>query len=227
MRLDLEISDALLEKLRAEAAARGQDLNDYVVAKLARSLALTHTALLVIDLQRGAFDGVRCPAVDSPERLFQNASTLIEAARAGGHVVVFIQHCEGEGAPFEKGTDHWRLHESLVPLPGESAVQKKAASAFKDTDLSALLDARGIRNLILCGLQSEYCVSSTAQAALELGYGVRIASDGHGTWPENGQTAAEIENEVNLRLASLGALMAATEDLSAALRLGHGPALSS
>ena len=207
MQLDLAISDRLLEKLRAGAEARGQDLNDYVVALLAESLALKDTALLVIDLQRGAFDGVRCPPVDSPERLIGNAAALVEAARAGGHPVVFVQHCEDSGE-FEEGTEHWQIHPSLAPQADEPAIRKKAFSAFNDTDLSDVLEDRGIRNLVICGLQSEYCVSHTTKAALDLGYGVRVASDAHGTWPGDDKSAEEIRDVVNAKLAETGAILA-------------------
>lgn len=176
------------------------------------------TALLVIDIQRGAFDAERCPPIDSPDRLVRSARTLIEAARAGGHPVVFIQHCDEPGQPFETGTVHGQLHESLVPALGESVLKKYESSSFEGTDLDAQLKARGVKALVLCGLQSEFCVSNTARSALRLGYTVSVARDGHSTWPSDGRTAAEIEGEVNSQLAGAGATLATTEDLSIALR---------
>jgi nicotinamidase-related amidase len=176
------------------------------------------TALLVIDVQRAAFDGARCPPIDSPDRLVRNACALVEAARAGSHPVVFVQHCEGPDEPFAEGTPHWQLHESLAPAQGELTLKKYASSSFEGTDLDSKLKAKGVKELVLCGLQSEFCVSNTARAALALGYTVRIAQDGHGTWPSDGRTAAEIETEVNSQLAGAGAVLATTEGLSHALR---------
>lgn len=176
------------------------------------------TALLVIDLQRAAFDGVRCPPVDQPERLVRNACALIDAARTGGHEVVFVQHCEGAGEPFEEGTPHWQLHEALVPAVGDAIVHKRASSSFEGTGLDDRLKAKGVTQLVLCGLQSEFCVSNTARAALELGYAVRIADDAHGTWPWEGRAAAAIAAEANMRLAEAGADVTPTADLCAELR---------
>jgi len=181
---------------------------------------MPHTALLIIDIQRGAFDGVRCPVIDSPERLLANAGSLLQAARAGGHGVVFVQHGDEPGAPLEEGTVHWQLHESLVPAPGELLVSKHASSSFEGTELHTQLQARGITELVLCGLQSEFCVSNTTRSALQLGYTVRVARDGHNTWPSEGRSAAEIEAEANTRLAQAGALLETTEGLGAALRRG-------
>lgn len=178
---------------------------------------MTHTALLVIDIQRGAFDGVRCPPMDAPERLVRHAGILVEAARQGGHPVVFVRHCDEPGAPFEDGTPHGELHESLVPEPGELVLRKKESSSFEGTDLRGLLEARQVTELVLCGLQSEFCVSNTARSALELGYRVQVASDGHGTWPSEGRSAEEIRAEVNRRLVEAGAHLATTVELAQTL----------
>lgn len=177
------------------------------------------TALLVIDIQRGAFDGLRCPPVDSPERLVRSATTLIDAAREAKRPVVFIQHGEEEiGSPFEDGTPHWQLHESLVPVPGEMVISKRQSSSFEGTDLHAKLQALGVKDVVLCGLQSEFCVSNTARSALQNGYRVQVASDGHSTWPSDGRTPAQIEDEVNAKLAEAGAKVASTEQLAGAFR---------
>jgi nicotinamidase-related amidase len=176
------------------------------------------TALLVIDIQRGAFDGVRCPPIDSPERLVRNANALVAAAREGQVPVVFIHHCDEPGQAFEEGTEHWQLHESLVPLPGESVLKKYASSSFEGTELDAQLKARNIQALVVCGLQSEFCVSNTTRSALQLGYAVHVAADGHSTWPSNGRSADEIRGDANARLAEAGAALAASAELAQALR---------
>lgn len=183
---------------------------------------MSATALVVIDLQRAAFDGVRCPPVDSASELIRNACTLVDAARTGGHPVVFVQHCEGAGEPFEEGTEQWQLHASLVPAPGELVVRKRASSSFEHTGLDARLKALQVDALVLCGLQSEHCVSNTARAALDLGYDVHVAADAHGTWPWAGRTAPDIREEANEALAHVGAMLAPTQALAAALRHGDG-----
>jgi polar amino acid transport system substrate-binding protein len=179
---------------------------------------MPNPALLVIDIQRAAFDGVRCPPLDAPDALLDSAHTLIDAARAGGHPIVFIQHSEGPGEPFEKGTEQWLLHPSFDPHSDDIRITKTKSSSFAGTTLDAALKSRDVDELVVCGLQSEHCISNTTQSALQLGYKVRVASDGHGTWPDGGRTAAEIRHEVNAKLAEAGAAMVATEDLARSLR---------
>lgn len=180
--------------------------------------SLPATALLVIDVQRAAFDGVRCPPMDAPERLLASTHALLAAAREGQRAIVFVQHGEGAGEPFEHGTPHWQLHESLVPRDGESRLDKRESSSFAGTGLHERLQALQVGTLVLCGLQSEHCVSNTARSAIELGYRVRVAQDGHGTWPWDGRTAAEIRDDVNRRLAAAGAEVEPTAALAEALR---------
>jgi len=175
-------------------------------------------ALLVIDLQRGAFDGVRCPPVDGAEALVGNAGALVAAARAGGVPIVFVQHCDGAGEPFEEGSSHGEFVEALAPQPGDTVIRKRASSAFENTALGATLAQWGVEEVTVCGLQSEHCVSNTSKSALALGLRVRVAQDGHGTWPWQGRTAQDIAAAANADLAALGAQAAPSAELAARLR---------
>jgi nicotinamidase-related amidase len=180
--------------------------------------AMSTTALLVIDIQRGAFDGVRCPPIDRTTELVANAALLIAAARDAQSPVVFVQHCDEAGAPFEEGTPHWELHEQLVPNPGETVIKKYASSSFENTILGETLQRLKIKDVILCGLQSEFCVRNTGNAALDLGYTVRVAQDGHSTWPSDGKLSEVISDSVNKELAARGAIVVPTANLVAMLR---------
>jgi nicotinamidase-related amidase len=168
------------------------------------------TALLVIDIQQAAFDGVFVQPIDRANELVANARTLIDAAHAAGQPVIFVQHCDAKGEPFEEGTPHWQFHERLTPEAGDLVVKKHASSAFENTDLKAKLDALGAIDLVVCGLQSDFCVSNTSKSALSLGYRVRVASDAHSTWDLDGETAQAISDRVNGELQSLGAALEPT-----------------
>lgn len=175
-------------------------------------------ALLVIDIQRGAFNGQLCPPIDQPERLVDHAVSLVGAARSANRPVIFIQHCEdGPDELFVEGTVHWELHDRLAPAPGDTVIKKRASSAFEATDLADVLSRLNAKKLVLCGLQSEFCVSNTASAALARGYTVVIAQDGHSTWPAGGKSAIAISEEVNAKLQASGAVLQSTEHLSRVL----------
>jgi len=70
---------------------------------------------------------------------------------------------------------------------------------------------------VVCGLQSEFCVSNTSRSALALGYAVQLAADGHSTWPSDGRTSQAISDEVNQALQAAGAVLQPTAALVAAI----------
>jgi len=180
---------------------------------------MSHAALLVIDIHCGAFDGVHCEPIAQPDALVANALTLLNAARHGGTPIVFVQHCaEGKSAPFEEGSVQWQLHEALAPQPGEAVLRKHASSAFEGTALAHMLEGMNARELVLCGLQSEFCVSNTAKAALAAGFTVTIVEDGHSTWPWNGESVEAIKARANAELAQAGARLSPVAHLVTALR---------
>lgn len=179
---------------------------------------MPQTALLVIDIQRGAFDGARCPPIARADTLVRHAVALIAAAREGAVPVVFIQHCDAAGQAFETHTPHWELHEALAPRPGDTMIRKLESSAFDGTGLADTLAALGAGHLVLCGLQSEFCVSNTANAALQQGFAVTLAEDGHSTWPSGGASAEAIVAQVNQQLQAAGARLGTTQGLVRSLQ---------
>lgn len=60
--------------------------------------------------------------------------------------------------------------DELAPIAGEIVIDKPGFSAFEGTALGAMLLARGIRRLILCGITTEVCVSSTLRTAIDRGF---------------------------------------------------------
>lgn len=174
---------------------------------------MKRTALLVIDLQRGAFDGARIGIIHEAQRLIDNALALIGAARSSGIPVIFVQHCEGRGEIFEEGSPHWQLHEALQPRPTEKLVKKRTESAFEQTELETILRGAGIEQIVICGLQSEFCISNTVKSALKQGFKALVANDGHSTWPDGKESANSITARVNSELQAAGAGLKPTAEL--------------
>jgi nicotinamidase-related amidase len=56
-------------------------------------------------------------------------------------------------------------------------IEKELPNAFAGTDLQARLAATGRKNIILAGLMTHMCVSSTARAALDLGFRITVDAD--------------------------------------------------
>jgi len=172
-----------------------------------------HTALLLIDLQSAVFNGDPLQPVHDAAGLLDRAEALLGAARAAGVPVVHVQHSGSPGEALERGAPGWPIHERLAPAAGETLVHKQQSSAFDDTELAESLERLGVDQLVVTGIQSEFCVGATCSAALERGLGVTLARDAHSTWTFGGRTAVEIIDEQNAALRERGAELAETSEL--------------
>jgi nicotinamidase-related amidase len=136
------------------------------------------TALLIIDVQRALCTGDE--TVFGIGAVIDRINSLSCRARAANMPVVFVQHEEDEGA-FRSGTEGWELANGLITAPGDLRVRKTTPNSFHRTELQEQLQKRGVERVVICGLQTEYCVDTTLRHALSLGYRVVLASDAHST----------------------------------------------
>jgi nicotinamidase-related amidase len=153
------------------------------------------TALLVIDVQRAISSGEW--AAFDVSRIIERINALIARARAASVSIIFVQHEEDEG-PFQFGTTDWQLADELIALPDDRRVRKKTPDSFYKTTLQDVLQRLGITHLIICGLQSEYCVDATVRRALTLDYHVTLVSDAHSTLDNGILTAEQITAHHNV-----------------------------
>jgi len=160
-----------------------------------------NTALLIIDVQQALCSGE--DEVFESRRVIERINQVSRLARSAQSTVIIIQYEEQDG-PFEYGTEGWALDTDLETGPADIYARKTTPDSFHNTELHALLQARGIKELVICGLQSEYCVDSTTRSALALGYPVTLVSDGHSTLDNGIIKAAQITAHHNLTLGRIG-----------------------
>lgn len=147
------------------------------------------TALLIIDVQHGLCTG-RWAAFDI-DNVIARINALSERARMALRPVVLVQHEEADG-PLVHGSEGWQLDGRLHQADTDLRVRKRTPNAFHDTPLHQLLQERGVNRLVVCGLQSEFCVDTTVRQALPLGYHVVLAADAHSTVDTETLSAAQI-----------------------------------
>lgn len=144
---------------------------------LASLIAPQHTAVLVVDVQP-MFTAM--PLAPPLSAVLPRLRQFLDAARAAGVPRVFIRHV----IPADRWTEVWAhqhpepVKAALAPDSALSAfasgfepeaddlvVVKQRYSGFVGTELAALLRERGIRTVVLVGLTTDICVSSTARDA--------------------------------------------------------------
>jgi nicotinamidase-related amidase len=183
----------------------GYEMPAYVVERVMKKrgrlrvfdhFAAHETALVVIDMQRFY-------VTDVPEAvaIIPNINRLAQGFRAKGAAVAWVQMTAGrdgaslwplyhdyfftrEGAArhrdnLTEGAEGHRLHPALESEPGDLYATKRRFSAFLPTvsTLPAALEARGISNVVITGMLTNFCCETSARDAMMLDYKVVMVSD--------------------------------------------------
>jgi nicotinamidase-related amidase len=169
-------------------------------------------ALLVIDMQRdflepGGFGELLGNDVSQLRRTIEPNRRLLQAWRAKGLQVIHTREghrpdltdlpeakrvrgrgktCIGDAGPMgrilvrgEAGHD---IIQELYPLASEPVIDKPGKGAFWATDLHAILQNRGIRQLIVTGVTTEVCVNTSVREANDRGYECLVPEDCVGSY---------------------------------------------
>jgi biuret amidohydrolase len=170
------------------------------------------TALLIIDMQRdfvepGGFGEMLGNDVSLLRSTIEPCRRVLEAARRAGLTVIHTREGHrpdltdappsklrrgglevgiGDQGPMgrvlvrgEYGHD---IIPELYPLPQEPVIDKPGKGSFYETDLDLILQNRGIRTLIVCGVTTEVCVHTTVRQANDRGYECVVLSDCVGSY---------------------------------------------
>ena len=70
----------------------------------------------------------------------------------------------------------------LYPEPGEPVIDKPGKGAFHATDLHAILQHRGVKQLVVTGVTTEVCVNTTVREANDRGYDCLVLEDCVGSY---------------------------------------------
>lgn len=145
------------------------------------------TALLIIDVQEAMFSYPDLKLHDE-EGVMERIISLLHKARLAGVPIVYVQHTDDE--EYTKGLPTWEISHRITPQDGEVIVEKPTWDAFHRTELQEKLQKLGITNLVICGMQSEFCLDTTIRRAYSMGYSSVLVRDAHSTF-DNGDLKAE------------------------------------
>ncbi|MFC3607814.1 pyrimidine utilization protein B [Stutzerimonas tarimensis] len=189
------------------------------------AMKASETALIVVDMQnayasKNGYLDLAGFDVSTTAPVIERISVALEAARAAGIQVVFLQNgwdagyveAGGPGSPnwhksnalktmrqrpelagtlLAKGGWDYALVDALQPRPGDILVPKPRYSGFFNSQLDSTLRARGIRNLVFTGIATNVCVESTLRDGFHLEYfGVVLEDATHQAGPPFAQQAA-------------------------------------
>ncbi|HEV2332141.1 MAG TPA: cysteine hydrolase family protein [Gammaproteobacteria bacterium] len=178
-----------------------------------------NAALILIDIQQG-FDAPGWGPRNNPQAE-ANAAKLLGAWRASGRPLFHVQHRSvTPGSPLRPGQSGCDHKPEVRPLPGEPVIGKSVNSAFIGTDLEARLRAAGIRTLVMAGLTTMHCVSTTVRMAGNLGFDTFVAADACAAHDQTGYDGKRYSAQTvhELALANLHGEFAEVADTAAILK---------
>jgi len=176
-----------------------------------------NAALILIDIQQG-FDDLKYWGPRNNPHAEANASKLLQAWRASGRPLFHVQHrSTTPGSPLRAGQSGCEFKPEVKPLPDEPVIGKSVNSAFIGTDLETRLRGQGIGTVVIAGLTTAHCVSTTTRMAGNLGFRTLLAADGCATNARTGHDgrAHDAESVHAMELAALHGEFAEVADTAA------------
>ncbi|WP_100811538.1 MULTISPECIES: cysteine hydrolase family protein [unclassified Microbacterium] len=172
-----------------------------------RAHIVGRAVLIVVDIQGGAGESAPgeggIPIMGGRAERAPRQLALVEAARAAGVPVVFIQEVHKpslvdigreldgvEGPHCIEGDDGTELASWLLPEPEEFLIRKRRYSAFFGTELEIVLKAYKAETLILIGGLTDVCIHYTFVDGHQHDYRVRVVQDAVGGSSERAHTAS-------------------------------------
>ena len=168
---------------------------------------LSQTAIIVIDMQKDfLYPGGYGESLGNDTQLLQRAIQpvrgMLEAARELDMLVIHtreghlpdLSDCPetklarwpegrriGDPGPMGRilirGEAGHAIIDEVAPLPSEIVIDKPGKSAFYRTDLESILNQRGIKNLLVTGVTTDVCCSTTVSGANDSGFNAIVLQD--------------------------------------------------
>ena len=144
-------------------------------------------ALLLIDIQKGFDDVEYWGGQRNNLDAENNAGELLELWRKNKLPIFHIQHCSATPTSLLNESNEGNQFKDVVqPLGEEPIIKKNVNSAFIGTDLKERLDTDQITKLVIVGLTTDHCVSTTTRMAGNFGFDTFLVSDATATFNKKG-----------------------------------------
>jgi nicotinamidase-related amidase len=184
---------------------------------------LDRPALVLIDIQKGFDDLAYWGGQRNNLNAEKNAAILLEIWRINQLPIFHIKHCSSISTSLLNELNEGNEFKEIVkPIKGETIIKKNVNSAFIGTNLETLLNEQNISTLVIVGLTTDHCVSTTTRMAGNFGFETYIVSDATATFSKMGVDGQHFSAELihETALASLNgefARVVTTEFLKSSL----------
>lgn len=149
--------------------------------------------LLIVDAQKL----ITNEALYRFESFAANVALLISTARKCGIEVIYIRHDDGHGKPLSKGNDGFEIYDEFKPAKGEKIFDKTVNSPFRETGLLEYLKLKKEKQIIIAGLQTDYCIDASVKCGFEHGFDIIVPEYSNSTVDNEFMSAEQSYNYYN------------------------------
>ena len=143
--------------------------------------------LLLIDIQQGFNQKEYWGVERNNPHAEENAANILVHWRIQGLPVIHVKHNSSNVlSPLHRSHDGNRFQELVLPQEHEVIIEKSVNSAFIGTDLQEQLNAMQTRTIVIVGLTTDHCISTTARMAANFGYVTFLVHDATATFGKTG-----------------------------------------
>lgn len=141
--------------------------------------------LIIIDVQQAFND----PSWGERNNLDaeKNIATLLDAWRTKSRPLIHVQHRSPRPESlFHPDRQGFQVKPEAAPQESEPVIFKDVNSSFIGTDLEERLRKQGASTVVIVGITTDHCVSTTTRMAGNLGFTTYIVSDATATFERRG-----------------------------------------
>ncbi|VEF47550.1 isochorismatase family protein [Bacillus freudenreichii] len=161
-------------------------------------------ALIIVDVQK-AFDDKKWGERNNLNAE-ENISKILQLFRKKGWSVIHIQHTSDDlNSVFHPTKEGFAFKGIVEPIDDELIITKKVNSSFIGTNLEEHLKTNGISSVVITGLTTPHCVSTTTRMSGNLGFNTYLISDATAAFSLKDQNGRYFDAETihNISLATL------------------------
>ncbi len=163
-----------------------------------------NTVLILIDVQKG-FNDPSWGTRNNPH-LESNILKLLKLWRKASLPVIHVKHMSCEpNSPLRPGQIGNEFKDEVTPESGEIVFEKNVNSAFIGTDLEKHLRSNKLTAVLIAGISTDHCVSTTTRMSGNLGFETFVAADACATFNRTAHDGTELAADA-VHIAALASL---------------------
>ncbi|CAD0220662.1 cysteine hydrolase [Chryseobacterium sp. D764] len=155
------------------------------------------SALLLIDIQKGFLDENYWGGNRNNKEAEKLSGKILQKWRSLNLPIFHIRHSSTDiNSKLHESDPGFEFNENVLPQNNEPIITKNVNSAFIGTDLKEKLDLQKIDTLVILGITTNHCVSTTARMAGNFGFETYVISDATAAFDRVGIHGEKYEAEL-------------------------------